>query len=212
MVLHQVVPPHEQITYLFDPQDSGIYEQTFELGTGSQLRYFVAIIEPETVELQLNIVLNGVQAHAEVAGLYVAHGSQRVTIKTAQIHQHQQTTSSLAINGVLSGTAQACYQGMIFIAENATNSSASQENKNIIADQARAESIPSLEVLTNDVHCTHGSAIGYLDEEQLLYMQSRGIALTQAKKMLLQGFCESVIPHDDWVPALELKKRIEQKL
>ena len=93
------------------------------------------------------------------------------------------------MKGVLSGTAYAHYHGTVRMEKEARGAYASQENKNmLLSSGARALSVPSLEVLTHDVHCFHGSAIGRFDEEQLLYAGSRGIDEKTAQRLLLHAF------------------------
>lgn len=202
-----------QLTYSFVPQEGGAYVHTFELERGSALTYYVALTNAHSISLHLKIILQGEHSQAHVKGLYLLSGDQKVTIKTEQIHIGRATESSLKINGALCGTAYAEYSGMIHIAESGAQSNATLENKNILlSDHARVQSVPSLEVLTNDVHCTHGSAIGYLDGEQLLYMQSRGLDSAQAKRLLLEGFFAATLPDRHQAIAQEIKERIATML
>ena len=185
----QVVAPGAHMQYTFAPIEGGAYEHTFELEQNSTLAYSCVLHNEHSLSLRLKIILKEKNACAHIAGIYLASGNQHVTIHTEQIHCAAATESTLCINGAVSGSAQVSYEGMIYIAEDAAQTNAALENKNIVlSEQARVKSVPSLEVLTNDVHCTHGSAIGYLDEEQLWYMQSRGLSVQQAKKILLEGF------------------------
>jgi len=136
-----------------------------------------------------DIVLQGPGAEAHVRGLYLLSGSQYIDITSAQMHQKSHTTSDLILKGVVSGQAHSVYRGTIFIDKQAYRTNASQENKNILlSDAARAHSIPSLEVLNHDVQCSHGSAVGQFDKEQLFYVQARGLEEKMAKKLLLEGF------------------------
>jgi Fe-S cluster assembly protein SufD len=91
------------------------------------------------------------------------------------------------------------YGGTIYVAPHAHTTQARQSNKNMLLDsRARATSVPSLEVLTKQVQCAHGSAVGNLDQDALWYMLSRGVALQDARRMLLEGFVAEII---DPVPA-----------
>ena len=137
----------------------------------------------------LDILLEGEHAHADVRGAYVINGNQQVDIITNQLHCAPSTRSKVIMKGVLDDSAHAMYRGLININQQAEKSHASQENKNmLLSNSARAFSIPSLEVLTHDVQCAHGSAVGQCDDEQLFYLQSRGLSSKAARKLLIESF------------------------
>lgn len=205
----RVLSAGAQLTYTFVPHAGGVYAHTFELERDSSLTYYVALTSVHSISLHLKIILQGDHAQVHIKGLYLLSGDQKVTIKTEQIHNGRGTESSLKINGAVCDKAHAEYNGMIHVAESGAQANATMENKNILlSDHARVQSVPSLEVLTNDVHCTHGSAIGYLDIEQLLYMQSRGLDMQQAKRLLLEGFFAATLPVRDDALAQKIKERI----
>jgi Fe-S cluster assembly protein SufD len=101
------------------------------------------------------------------------------------------------MRGVLNGISYAAYNGMIRVDKAARASVSSQENKNILLSAgARALSVPSLEVLTNDVRCLHASAIGRFDQDQLFYAASRGITEKKAQQLLLQAFFATLFKNE----------------
>lgn len=209
--VRRIVPAGAHFAYTFAPRGDGSYVHTFELERESILTYYVALTRGHSVSLHLKIILRGQRSNAEIKGLYVLSGDQKVSIKTEQIHCGASTQSTLKINGALSGTAYAEYHGMIHIAPSANGAQAAQENKNIVlSNHARVQSVPSLEVLANDVHCTHGSAIGYLDQEQLWYMQARGLHEAQARRLLLEGFFATMLPEHNAAMVQEIKECIEK--
>ena len=106
------------------------------------------------------------------------------------------------------------YEGLIKIEKGAQKSNAYQKNQNLLlSDKAWAESKPYLEILANDVRCTHGATIGQIDREQLYYLSTRGLTEKEASKLLITGFCQDIL---DRLPDEKLKaslmKKIETKI
>ena len=156
------------------------------------------LIAHVTTTVSINCIMRGESSSAVINGAYIVRDTDKVTINTKQDHWVANTTSRLMMKGVLNDYAQAVYSGMIFVARDASFTVASQENKNIVlSDNARALSIPQLEVLTNDVHCFHGSAVGRFDQEQLFYCATRGIEIKQAERLLLQGFFSDMFENSE---------------
>jgi len=216
MVYH--VGTDAQVTVVSDQMlDESIDEtttETFYCSARSNVQYTMIVTGGKVVNRSLAMQLQGEHASATVRGLYALHQNQCVTLTTRQEHQAPDTVSSLAIKGALSGIAQAVYEGTIVVGLPATRSEATQHNKNILlSESARARSIPNLEVLTNDVHCAHGSAVGQLDADQLFYARSRGMTDNQAKRLLLQGFFTDVLTDIDNQDAVALvQARVLEKL
>lgn len=143
----------------------------------------------QSSKLNLNFLLNGENSNINVFGAYLLNNSNNVEILTAQNHLAANTTSNIDIRGLLLDESKSIYKGNIFIDKNSPNSSANQINKNILlSEKSHAVSIPSLEVLTDQVKCSHGSASGPFDEEHLNYLMSRGLSLENAKITLLKAF------------------------
>ncbi len=163
---------------------------TFFLARGAQL-YFLTKLFSES-SLSLNVYLQEIQASATICGYYRLHQTQQSTFKTVQHHQAPLTSSSLRLHGVLFDKAQADYYGTIVIDEGARFSKAAQSNKNFLFDAACAISMPNLEVKTNEVQCKHASAMGRVHDQQLFYVQSRGLSCDAAKKIFAEGFLQEV--------------------
>ncbi|HLJ31360.1 MAG TPA: SufD family Fe-S cluster assembly protein [Candidatus Babeliales bacterium] len=148
------------------------------------------LIARTPLNIHIECILQGEGADARIAGIYMGHMADAITITTMQHHKACHTRSNLVMKGILHDTAWAHYQGNVRIEQDAHGTVASQENKNILlSNAARAVSVPSLEVLNHDVQCSHGSAIGKFDEEQILYAAARGIDEKTAQHLLLQAFC-----------------------
>lgn len=135
-------------------------------------------------------------AQATIIGTYALAHNQHCTLITRQYHLGKNSISNLAINGIAKGTAIIDYRGMIRIEKSAAGTQAHQENKTILfSSTARATSIPSIEVLNHEVSCAHGSAIGPLDKDHILYAQARGIDEVDAKKMMVRSIFDQMLAH-----------------
>jgi Fe-S cluster assembly protein SufD len=96
--------------------------------------------------------------------------------------------------GILDGNARAVFNGKIFVREGAQKTDAMQTNKNLLlSQQARIDTKPQLEIYADDVKCAHGAAVGQIDEEELFYLQARGINPELGRSLLTYGFAEEVI-------------------
>ncbi len=105
-----------------------------------------------------------------MTGAYFADGCQHLDYDTFQEHEAPSTTSDFAFKGALRDKATSVWRGMIRVEPDAQKTNAYQENRNLLlSPQAHADSIPGLEIMANDVRCTHGATIGQVDREQLFY-------------------------------------------
>ncbi|KKQ01875.1 MAG: hypothetical protein US11_C0003G0018 [Candidatus Roizmanbacteria bacterium GW2011_GWA2_36_23] len=133
--------------------------------------------------------LNSTGINVDIFGLYIGARSSDFVIRTKQHHVSSETTSNLLIKGVFYDDSRFNYQGLIRIENNAQKSHAYQKNQNItLSPNVFIESKPYLEILANDVFCTHGSTTGRLDQNQLLYLKSRRIEKEKAQSLLIEGF------------------------
>ncbi len=166
------------------------------LHTKAQLDVLILLIDSYKLSVVIYVHLQGDGAQASINGIYALDSDQNVSIKTFQYHRAQHTTSDVVMKGMLKDQSQAHFQGLIFIDKQAKKTQASQENKNILlSKQAKVISVPSIEVLQHDVQCCHGSAIGKFDQEQLWYLQSRGLSQLKAYELLIQSFFQEVVQH-----------------
>lgn len=158
--------------------------------------------------------LQGPGADARLYGLVFGEGDQRFTHHTRQEHQAPRTTSDLLFKAALMDQARSVFTGMIRIEKEATKSEAYQSSKNILlSGKARANAIPMLEILTDDVKCGHGAAVGGLEDDQRFYLMSRGLDRQEAERAMVEGFFEDVLQRAP-VPALHerLRSAIDEKL
>jgi Fe-S cluster assembly protein SufD len=138
--------------------------------------------------------LIGPGADAKVTGAYATHARQHLDYATTQVHAAPNTTSDLAFRGILDGRSSTVWSGMIKVEPGAQQIDAFQESRNLLLTKtAHADSIPGLEILANDVRCTHAAAIAQIDLEQLFYLRSRGLPLEKAKRLVIEGFLEATV-------------------
>jgi len=127
-------------------------------------------------------------------GLYYGLHAQQHHLTTYQRHAAPHCKSDLMFKGALDHQSRAAWRGMIRLEEAAQKTDAYQQNRTLLlSDDARIHSIPGLEILANDVRCTHGATAGQIDPTMLFYLLSRGISDFQARKMIMDGFFEEVI-------------------
>ncbi len=128
-----------------------------------------------------------------IYGLYIGKNQNKFEIYTYQNHLKPNSISNLLIKGVFYDSSQFNYQGLIRIEKQAQKSHAYQKNQNLVlSPNVVVNSKPELEILANDVFCTHGSTTGRLNQEQIFYLKSRGIIEEKAKQLLVNGFIKDV--------------------
>ncbi len=146
-------------------------------------------------------ILTGTGGRAELLGVLFGSENQHFDFHTLQDHLAPNTFSDLLYKSALKDLSKSVYTGLIRIHKEAQKSDAYQANRNLLLSQgAKADSIPMLEILANDVRCTHGVAVGPIDEEQAFYLMSRGLGPAEAERLIVEGFFEQVfrrIPTDD---------------
>jgi Fe-S cluster assembly protein SufD len=160
--------------------------------------------------------LAGQGATSRVTGAYFADGRQHLDYDTFQEHIAPSTTSDFAFKGALRDSATAVWRGMIRVEKDAQKTNAYQENRNLmLSEKAHADSIPGLEILANDVRCTHGATLGQVDREQLFYLMARGLSRAEAERLIVRGFFQDILDRIELEPVREtlgeaLEARIPQ--
>jgi Fe-S cluster assembly protein SufD len=160
--------------------------------------------------------LTGPGATSRVTGAYFADGGQHLDYDTYQLHSAPNTTSDFAFKGALRDEATAVWRGMIRVEEDAQRTNAYQENRNLmLSPTTHAVPIPGLEILANDVRCTHGATVGQVDREQLFYLMARGLSRGEAERLIVRGFFSDVLDRIELEPVREalgeaLEARIPQ--
>ena len=158
--------------------------------------------------------ISGQGGSTRQVALYFAGGSQMHDFRTIQDHDAPHTHSDLLFKGAVQDRAASVYTGLIKIREHAGGTTAYQTNRNLtLSEGAWAESVPNLEILTNDVKCSHASTVGPIDEDQRFYLESRGVQPEIAERLVVLGFFDEVLSQ---LPAQEiavdLRARVAAKL
>jgi len=164
--------------------------------------------------VDLNSQLLGSGAKSDMLGIYFGDQDQCFDHNTSQDHVASNSGSDLLYKGALDGSSRAAFRGIIRVHPGAQGTDAYQTNRNLLlSDNARADSLPNLEIEADDVKCSHGATIGQLDKEALFYLLSRGLSRQQAERLVVLGFLGDVmsrLPLGDVVD--EVTQAIEQKL
>ncbi len=140
----------------------------------------------------LNLIGEG--SVGKMSGFYFTDNDQHLDHDTQQNHLAANTTSDLLFKGALLDHSRSVWQGMIYVAPNAVKTDGYQANRNLVLSRnARADSIPGLEILTDDVRCTHGATVGKIDEDQIFYLESRGLPHEIAERVIVEGFFDPIM-------------------
>jgi Fe-S cluster assembly protein SufD len=165
-------------------------------------------------KVRMETKLAGPGSEARVTGGYAGGPGQHLDFDTLQEHAAPNTNSDLAFRGVLAAGSTAVWRGMIKVDPGAQQTDAFQESRNLLlSPEAHADAIPGLEILADDVRCTHAAAIAQIDKEQLFYLTSRGLDPAESKALIIEGFLESLVERLAEGPVRdEISARLEQRL
>ncbi len=171
-----------------------ISHQEAEGERDSNIRLSAVALGGDYARVRTECRLVGKGASAQQVALYFADDSQMHDFRTTQEHIAPRTHSDLLFKGAVQDTAKSVYTGLIKIHNEANGSEAYQTNRNLtLSEGAWAESVPNLEIETNDVKCSHASTVGPIDEEQRFYLESRGIEPDVAERLVVLGFFNEVL-------------------
>lgn len=144
--------------------------------------------------VDLNARLLGPGANSDMLGLYFGDEDQHFDHNTSQDHVSDHANSDLLYKGALDGASRAVFRGVIRVHPGAQQTDAYQTNRNLLlSEDARADSLPNLEIAADDVKCSHGATVGQLDEESLFYLMSRGLPQAKAERLVVLGFLGEVL-------------------
>lgn len=210
-MLNVFIADDAQLDYIsiqeYDKNVNSINNKNFFLQKDSRANWFEVVFGGKATKnsLEANLYHSGAEVYMQ--GLYFAGKDQQMEFNTAQMHHVGYTKSDLLYTGALRDNAITSYEGMIRVNQGAQKTDAYQKNKNLILSrEAHADSEPLLEILANDVRCTHGATVGPVDPEDLFYLMSRGLEEEIAKKLLISGFFSEVIQK---IPVSEIKDGIQ---
>lgn len=163
------------------------------IGKDASLNYLAASTGASVSKQFNRFFLEGERAKATLSGVFGADGQRRTSFTTYQFHKVPNCFSDLLFKGILSDSSIGFYRGLIKVYPGAQKTHAYQANRNLLlSSNAKAHSLPFLEISANDVFCTHGATVGKINEEQLFYLTSRGIEPYVARQMIVEGFASHV--------------------
>jgi Fe-S cluster assembly protein SufD len=166
----------------------------YKVQESSHLTVIVYTESSDSLEGSVHVRLVGDHASAHIIGVFLCSNQQHISLHTLQQHEARDTESNLLVKAVLQDNARFYYDGAIRVEPEGQKTDAYQRNENLLlSDTAHAESKPSLEILADDVRCTHGATIGDIDNEQLFYLASRGIHEAVGKQLITQGFLNAAL-------------------
>jgi len=141
-----------------------------------------------------DLELAGTGSSGRMSGFYFTDHDQHLDHDTQQNHLAPHTTSDLLFKGALVGESRSVWQGMIYVAPGADKTDGYQVNRNLVlSKKARADSLPGLEILADDVRCSHGATVGRIDQDQVFYLLSRGIPKIDAERLIVEGFFDPIM-------------------
>jgi Fe-S cluster assembly protein SufD len=180
----------------------------------STTRIYTVALGGDYARVRTEARLVGTGASTQQVALYFADNNQMHDFRTLQTHVAPRTSSDMLFKGAVAGTSKSVYTGLIRIEKDAHGSQAYQTNRNLtLSEGAWAESVPNLEIETNDVKCSHASTVGPIDDEQRFYLESRGIRPEIAERLVVLGFFNEVIERLPNLPVVAgLRDKVAAKL
>ena len=167
---------------------------TVELGRCSSYNTTSVTLGAKLSRHDINVVLDHEGAECRVDGLYIVSTGQHADTHSVIDHRQAHCTSRQLYKGILDGNSRAVFNGKVFVRHGAQKTDAMQTNKNLLlSPEAHVDTKPQLEIYADDVKCAHGAAVGQIDEEELFYLETRGIHSDLGRNLLTYGFAEEVI-------------------
>ena len=164
------------------------------VGRDASLRHFDAQFGATLAKTRVDCRLDGSGADAVLDGVYFCGKGQHMDLRTVQNHRAAKATSRAYYKGAVASGGRSIYQGLIDVAPEASGTDAYLTNRNLLlGEAARSDSIPTLRIGNNDVKCSHGSTTGRLSDDDVFYLESRGLARADAREMLVVGYFEDLL-------------------
>ncbi len=196
------------------PRTWHIALQRAHVGRDASLRSSAVALGGDYARLRSESLLTGQGADSDLVAVYYGDQQQMLDFRTLQDHDAPNTRSDLLFKGAVEDDAHSVYSGLIRLRPSAQKSNAFQTNRNLVLTEgAGAESIPNLEIEANDVQCSHASTVGPIDDDQLYYLESRGVTPEDAERLIVLGFFEDVFERLP-VPSMVagLRRDVSQKV
>jgi Fe-S cluster assembly protein SufD len=177
-------------------------------GEGATVRTFTVGLGAAYDRIRADVAVDGRGARSEILSAYLGRGDQVHDVRTLQDHLAARTNSELLCQGAVADRSRSVYSGLIRVHRGAVRSDARQTNHNLVLDEgAHADSVPNLDILENDVKCSHASTVGPVDEDQRYYIESRGVPPEVAEGLIVRGFFDDIIDRGPVPAATPLLRR-----
>ncbi len=181
-----------------------------QLARDATLHSLLVALGGKLVKINVESMLRGQGATSEMLGVIFGDNRQHFDFHTLQEHFAPHTLSDLLYKSAVKDRARSVFSGLIRVHYGAQKTNAFQANRNLILSEgAKADSIPNLEIMANDLRCTHGSATSRLNEEHLFYLMSRGLPRIEAVRMVVEGFFAEIF---DRVPLEQVKEGLRREI
>lgn len=173
------------------PDSEAVFKIALE---GGETKVYVVILPGKDVNLDIDCTLRREGSHLEIAGLFIASGTQKVSVKANISHLVGNSYSIQEFKGIATDKSHVKFSGTILVAHDAQKTEAYQKNNNLLLSEgARVDSEPQLEIYADDVKCSHGATVARLDPAAQFYMQSRGIGVDEAQYLQCISFLSPVL-------------------
>lgn len=161
-------------------------------------RCFVTCVSTAEAIADYTVDLNGRDAENTLRAAFIAGGDERARVGVRVNHNSGDCRSDSLIKGVAGGRAEGEFVGLVYVAPDAQRTDARQTSRNIVlGGEARITTKPQLEIYADDVKCSHGATVGQLDSDAVMYMRQRGLSLSQARRLQLEGFVRDIVAAAD---------------
>jgi Fe-S cluster assembly protein SufD len=192
-----VVEPNARLRFVtlqnWGDQTWHFAHQMAHIAKGGHLQWTIGALGSRLAKVNQHVALTGEDAEAQVNGVMFTQGRQHLSYNTHQHHRAAYCRSDLLYKAALQDQSRTVWRGMIKVDRGAQRTDAYQRNDNLMLSRdARADSIPGLEIEADDVRCTHGSTSGRVDEQQVFYAMTRGYTRQEAVRMIVEGFFQQV--------------------
>lgn len=192
---------------------TGYINYRARIGANTDLHSIFCGFGSTVLKVNAGVILNGRGANSHMDGIVFADANQHFDYHTRHHHTAGDSFSNLDFKVILKDKATSAYTGLIRIEKDALNCEAYQENRNLLLNPGtRAESIPELEILTDEVRCTHGATMGPIDQEMIFYLQSRGLNKKEATTAIIEGFISPILKRIPEKTAGEIGEIVSKKL
>jgi Fe-S cluster assembly protein SufD len=167
--------------------------QASSIGADASLHSFAVALGGDYARLRTDSALLGTSGSSKLRAAYIGRDEQMLDFRTLQDHRAPKTTSDLLFMGAVADHSHSVYSGLIRMQRGAVRSDAMQTNHNLVLDEgAHADSVPNLDIEENDVRCSHASTVGPVSEDQLYYLETRGVEPEVAERLIVAGFFDDI--------------------